>query len=211
MKKQLPDLINSKIIDIIKSYKRLFFMSLVAFLFFSGCKNDLEKIQLFSEEAIIPNLSGKNVTILRSDSARLGVRIVAPEIRRYDNLEEPFMEFPKGVEVFFLDSLQEVKTYITAKYAIRYEQQFIYYARDSVVAKNVKTNEWVKSEEMYWDEKNGLVYSEKFTTIQRKDGIYYGRKGFESTQDFTSWKLKKPTAKLTISDDNENEEGKDQQ
>lgn len=178
----------------------------MAFVFFQDCKNDLEKIQLYSEESIIPNLSGKNVTILRSDSGQIGIRIVAPVIKRYDNIDEPFMEFPKGVEVFFLDSLQQVKTYITAKYAIRYEQQYLYYAKDSVVAKNVKSDEWVKSEEMYWDEKKGLVYSDKFTTIKRKDGIYYGRKGFESTQDFSSWILKKPTAKLTISEETDVEQ-----
>ena len=179
--------------------------SLIAFILFNNCKNDLQKINIYSEETIFPNLSGKNVTILRSDSGRLGIRIVAPEIKRYDNVDEPFMEFPKGVEVFFLDSLQNVKTYITAKYAIRYEHQYLYYARDSVVAKNVQTEEWVKSEEMYWDEKRGLVYSEKYTTIKKKDGIYYGRKGFESTQDFTSWKLKKPTATITLNDESDNE------
>jgi LPS export ABC transporter protein LptC len=204
MKQQQPGLAINIRHNGLSSYKQVFYL-LIAFVFLlPGCKNDLEKIQLFSEEAMIPNLSGKNVQVLRSDSGLLKFKLVAPEIKRYDNVEDPFVEFPKGIDIYFLDSVQQVKTHITAKYAIQYTEQHLYYARDSVVAENTETGEWISSEEMYWDEKKGIVYSEKFTTIQRTDGIYYGRKGFEAQQDFSSWKLKKPQATLNI--DNEGSE-----
>ena len=203
MKQPLPDLVINTFEKIFKSNKLQIILWFVAFTFLIGCKNDMEKINLFAEQTIVPNLSGKNITILRSDSGRLVMRIEAPEIKQYSNIDEPFMEFPKGVDVYFLDSAENVKTHVTANYAIRYDQQNLYYGRDSVVAKNVQTNEWITSEEMYWDENKRIIYSDKFTTINRKDGIYYGRKGFESTQDFSSWKLKKPTAKLNMNSENE--------
>jgi len=203
MKQPLSDLMN-KIYFLfqLKSYKRIFQIPLIAFVvLISGCKNDLEKIHLLSEDTNFPNLSGKNVELFRSDSGKLNMKMFAPEVKIYENVDNPFREFPKGMDVFFFDENQRVKTHISSKYAIYYIEENLYYARDSVVVKNTLTNEWVKSEEMYWDEKKEIVYSDKFSTIQTKDGTYYGREGFESTQDFTIRKLKKATGKLLIDEE----------
>lgn len=203
MKQQQPGSQTKKILKIFKSYGWAICLP-VAFIFIVSCKNDLVTIQDFVEEEEMPSLSGKNILWLRSDSARLTIRVKAPLIKRFDDVDEPYIEFPQGIEVYFLDSLQNVKSSIIAKYAIRYEKDYLYYARDSVVASNLKTGEWIKSEEMYWDEKKGTVYSDRFSTIKRLDGIFYGPNGFEALQDFSSWKMKKLSGSLNISDE-ENE------
>ena len=185
------------------NYKHLIKMVFVVFLIISSCKNDLERIKSFSEEDIIPTLSGKDITIYRSDSGNVNIKITSPEIKRFDQHEEPYLEFPKGLDVFFLDSAAQVKTHISSKYAIYYEQQKLWFARDSVVAMNVIENESITSEEMYWNEDQRRVYSDKFTTVVKKDGTYHGRKGFEAKQDFSSWKLKQMYGKGIITEKNE--------
>ena len=170
----------------VKSYRLIHWVLFIAFaIFLSGCKNDLEKISMFDDDINVPNMSIKNMTMLKSDSSKLVMRIWAPEMKNFDNADEPFIEFPKGLVVTFLDSLQRDNIQITSKYAIYYNRQRLYYAKDSVVVKKIHTDEWVKSEEMYWDEDKRLIYSNKLTWVKSKGKLRYFDKYFESNEDFT--------------------------
>ena len=170
----------------VKSYRLIHWGLFIAFaIFLSGCKNDLEKISMFDDDINVPNMSIKNMTMLKSDSSKLVMRIWAPEMKNFDNVDEPFIEFPKGLVVTFLDSLQRDNIQITSKYAIYYNRQRLYYAKDSVVVKKIHTDEWVKSEEMYWDEDKRLIYSNKLTWVKSKGKLRYFDKYFESNEDFT--------------------------
>lgn len=164
-------------------------MPFLIFFTLIQCENDIEKIKSFSNESVIPIVSGKNFEIYKSDSAKIQVRILAPEIYHFADVEEPYIEFPKGIEVFFFDSLQQVESMIKAQYAIYYELQKLWNAKNDVRAYNLTEGEELYTEELYWDEGKSQIYSDKFTKIITPDGTFFGNEGFESNQSFSKWKL----------------------
>ena len=62
----------------------------------------------------------------------------------------------------------------------------------------------MNSEELIWDEKKKIIYSEQFVRITTDESIIMG-KGFEADQSFETWEIFNPTGTIEI-DENENEE-----
>jgi len=164
------------------------FWFLAIFLAFHACENDLAEVKKLISQDEVAIETARGIEILYSDSAVVKVRIKSPTLLRYLDRREPRQEFPDGLTVEFFGGLNQVSSRMTAKYAVRYENQNKIIIRDSVVWESNK-NERLETEELIWDETEDKVYSNRPVTIRRKDEIIYGY-GFESNQDFTSWKIK---------------------
>ena len=54
---------------------------------------------------------------------------------------------------------------------------------------------------LFWDEKKGKVYSDKFIQIEQEDKVIKGY-GFESNQDLTEYEIKNTTGIFTVEDTN---------
>ncbi len=167
-----------------------------------SCKNDIETINALNNEIKLPDQSGFDIEITYTDSGRIQGKIYAPEVNKYDRGEEPYVEFPKGMKVIFYDSLERPNSYIKANYAIYFEKKQLWEARNQVVAENQANHDKLETEQMFWDQKEERIYSEKFTRLTNADGISYGEGGFESRQDMTKWRLKGSSGTLNVSNDN---------
>ncbi len=177
----------------------LFFSGFVLLLF--SCRNDIEKVHAFASEMDLPELGAKDIEIEYTDTAKLQMRFKAPVVNQYSKAQEPYYEFPKGIEVYFYDKDEKVQSIITANYSIYFEKKELWEARDSVVARNLESGERIESEQMFWDQKKELIYSEVFTKITDEDGVYYGEKGFEAAQDLSYYRLKASTGKVKVKDE----------
>jgi LPS export ABC transporter protein LptC len=165
-------------------------LMLAAILHFGSCKNDIEQINALTGDLNLPNQSGKNYEVQYTDSGRLQLKFKAPLVARYIKKEGgPYYEFSGGIEVIFYDKESNPESMVTAGYAKYFEEKNLWEARDSVVAKNLKTYERLDTEQLFWDMNKKIVYSEVFTKITNPDGVYYGEKGFEATQDMKKYKL----------------------
>jgi LPS export ABC transporter protein LptC len=171
---------------------------------FVSCKNDIETINALNNEIKLPDQSGFNIEITYTDSGKIQGKIYAPEVNKYDRGEEPYVEFPKGMKVMFYDSLERPTSYIKANYAIYYEKKQLWEARNQVVAENLVNHDKLETEQMFWDQKEEKIYSEKFTRLTNSDGISYGEGGFESRQDMSKWRLKGSSGTLNVNNDNIN-------
>jgi LPS export ABC transporter protein LptC len=161
-----------------------------AILYFGSCKNEIEQINAVTGDLNLPNQSGKNYEVQYTDSGLMKLKFKAPIVSRYTKKEGgPFYEFPAGLEVVFYDKESNPESKITAGYAKYFEEKNLWEARDSVVARNLKTSERLETEQLFWDMNKKTVYSEVFTKITNVDGVYYGEKGFEATQDMKKYKL----------------------
>ncbi len=149
----------------------------------------------------LPVVAANEVQIIYSDSARVRLRISAPEINRYNTSEKQYTEFPKGILVEQFDTSLQVTALIKANYAIFYEKQNLWLARSNVIARNLLKNEELNTEELYWDQNNGMIYSQKFTKIVNEDGVFYGEGGFEAKEDLSKWRMKGIKGKVNIKDD----------
>jgi hypothetical protein len=94
----------------------------------------------------------------------------------------------------------KVESHIEADYALFFEKQELWEARNNVVAKNESTNEQLFTEHIFWNQKEEKIYSDQFTKIIKADGTFTGEKGFEARQDLTKWKLFRSKGTVNVKD-----------
>ncbi len=153
-----------------------------------SCANDIEKVKIYSVTEILPSLTAEGYEMLYSDSTVIRFKLQTPELLRHDNEKEPYTEFPSGVNIIKYDANMNVISSISALYAKNFDSDDRWEVKNNVVAVNVK-GDTLKTEYLVWDQKRGKIYSNQFVKIIQKDQIYTGV-GFESDQDFSSYKIK---------------------
>lgn len=190
---------NTRYIKTLKKGIALLFSGVALFTF--SCKSDLEKVNIFANELDLPEISAKKLEIEYTDTGKLQMKFVTPLINHYATAEEPYYEYPEGIEVYFYDENEELESVITANYSIYYSKTQLWEARDSVVAKQIKTGERIETEQLFWEQPKQIIYSEVFTKITNEDGIYYGEDGFEAAQDLSRYKLLGSSGTVRVKDE----------
>jgi LPS export ABC transporter protein LptC len=168
---------------------------------FISCENDIEVIKKITNPNVLPELTGTNVEIWYSDSAKLKVKIVTPQLDRYlKEAQKTYIEFPKGIHVYFYNDSMQVHAEISSRYAIYKESEKLWEARNDVVVINTK-GEKLNTEQLFWDEVKEKIYSTSYSRITTPDGENIGEKGFEAKQDFTEWRLNRSRGKVKFRDE----------
>jgi LPS export ABC transporter protein LptC len=169
--------------------------------FFPSCENDLEKIRTLTSIDGIPDASGTQYEILYTDSFRLKVRILAPEIQRFARQEEPIINFPKGMTAYFYNDSLEIEAYIKARHVTYFEKDYLWEARNNVEGRNLSNGNQINTEHMFWDERKDLIYSDTRSRVVNPDGTFYGENGFEARQDLSWYRLKKSKGVVNLKDE----------
>ena len=170
---------------------------IIAMLF--ACKNEMSEVVAVNFSDTLPDIAGKDVAFTYSDSANVQVRLTGPVMHAYDG-DEPYTLFPEGFMVEFYDSVLTVTTVITAEYGIHYREKGIMEARKNVVVTNYETKEQLNTEELIWDEKKELIYSNKFVKITMEDGVLYGDT-LIANQDFSKRQILHIYGEIEVEDD----------
>ena len=170
----------------------------ILFVFFTACKNDIKVINTIGNKNFLPVESAKNVETIYSDSAHILMIVKAPVLDYYEG-EKPYHEMPKGIEIYFYDTLMQVKSKLTANYAISYEKEKIMEAKNNVIVVNEK-KEQLNTEHLVWDEKRAIIFSDKFVKINTGKEILLGE-GMESDERFDKWKIKRPKGSISVKED----------
>ena len=181
-----------------KSSFRILLVILVTMLF--SCTNDMEVVNKYIDIEIEPDLVGDNVEVLYSDSARLQVKMTTPLLKRYESAKEARDEFPEGLHVWLYEKTGELKAEITANWAKQDIATGLWEARSNVVVTSAD-GRILETEQLFWDTKKGIVYSEKYTKITSKDGTVGTGYTFTAKQDFSDWELKKGKATIVLEDE----------
>jgi len=166
---------------------------------FTSCENGIEKVKLMSEERNFPDQSMTNAEIHHTTNGRLKVKITAAEINRYISVDEPHTIFPKGLDVLFYDSTMNVESRISANYAIYHESDKKWEARNDVVTIN-NEGDTLNTEYLVWDQNKEIIHTDQYVRITTPDGIIQG-KGFESSQDFSNWRIKETTGTIEVNNE----------
>lgn len=172
------------------------------FLLAVSCGNDIKEVRETAAKYEPSKETGKGITMLYTQNGQLKVMLKSPAIVRY-NIEDPYIEFPQGLNLEFYNSNREVESTLDAKYGIRYEKQEKTIFRDSVIVVNAK-DEVLITDELIWDEKKEKIFSDKNVKFKRTDETLYGS-GFEANQDFTNYKIFNPVGETYV-DPGENDE-----
>ena len=148
-----------------------------------------------------PMVESENVQILVSDSAVIKIKIEGAHSLQHQNGD---LEFPKGMQATIYNKLGEPITKLTALQAFKNSGENIYRAVGDVFVTNLKKKETLRTEELFWDPDEEIIYTEKFVTIKTEDDLIPGE-GLIAPQDFSTFEIKKPTEALfKLEDNNEN-------
>ena len=71
-----------------------------------ACKNDIKEVNALAEREKRPDMTGENLELIYSDSARIKYRVLAPEYIKVIGKKKNMKSFRKG-SMYFLMILQE--------------------------------------------------------------------------------------------------------
>jgi LPS export ABC transporter protein LptC len=165
--------------------------------FMISCQTNRNEVMSIGKNSITPQLSGKEVTMLYSDSTVLKIRLQAPQMQKFEKgVKEPMTIMPKGLFVTFFDPQQKVTTTLKADYGIRYERSQRMEVKYNVEVVNVN-GEKLNTEHLTWDEQKQKIISNAFVKITTAKEIITGN-GLESNQDFTQYEIKEITGTIRL-------------
>jgi LPS export ABC transporter protein LptC len=153
-----------------------------------SCENEISKIKVLSSTEEPPSATAQGYEMLFSDSTVIRFKLQTPELIKYENEKEPYIEFPQGVIIEKYDAKMNVVSKVTANYAKNFPADNRWEAKNNVIAINLN-GDTLKTEYLVWDMKSEKIYSDQFVKIIQKDQTFTGV-GFESNQDFTEYSFK---------------------
>lgn len=160
-----------------------------------ACGNDPADIEAYMDKLKTGEERAEDVEILYSDSALVKVRITGHEMITSLEQQKPTQRFTQGVLVEFFDPRQKISSTLYGNYAIREEKNGKIFIRDSVVWQSIGGDK-LETEELVWDERKKMVYSDRFVVITRPTEKIWGQ-GFEADQDFTNAKINAVEGRVT--------------
>lgn len=163
-----------------------------------GCKTDIQTINQVTIDKNAPSETMKDVELMYSDSGKVRMKLSGPQLDRF-NVEKPYVEFPKGVNVLFYDDSLKVDSKLKADYGIRWEKEGKMEVKRNVEVVNIK-NEKLNTEDLIWEEGKDKIYTDAFVKITTKDEVMYGD-GLESNRDFTKYKIKNIKGTIALQDE----------
>jgi LPS export ABC transporter protein LptC len=169
-------------------------------LLFFACETNRNEVMSIGKKNIMPSQTGKDITLLYSDSTILKIKLQAPQMQMYDkDVKQKVTIMPKGLYVIFYDDNGKQTTTLKANYGVRYEE-----AKRMEVKYNVEVinanGEKLNTEHLIWDEKTKKITSDAFVKITTAKQIIMG-KGLEANQDFTKYEIKEITGSVQVGDD----------
>ena len=167
-----------------------------------ACENDMQTINSFNTDEVLPDETAKDIEVIYSDSGMVMIKLISSRLNRYQN-EEPYIEFPEGLQLLFFDSLMNVKSELTANYGISWEKKKLMEVKDDVVITDFEKDEILNTEHIIWDQNKRTIYSEVFVKRTTADGVMYGD-GFSADENLNSYKLIRPRGVITVDDDSRN-------
>jgi len=176
--------------------KSIAVLCITAMLF--ACKNDMETITSLTVDDSVASETAKNIEMIYSDSGKIVIKLTSPLLKRYIN-DDPYLEFPEGLHLFFYDSLMQVESELTANYGINWEDKKLMEVKDDVVITNHAKEEVLNTEHVIWDQRIKKIYSDVFVKRTSPEGVLYGE-GFDADESLKAWKLRNVSGEFTFED-----------
>jgi LPS export ABC transporter protein LptC len=175
-------------------------LGFIAGTIFISCSNDIEIVYEITAESGMPAFMVEELETFYSDSGIVKVKIYAPKLVRYDNKDASFDEYPEGINVEFFDANLNTTATLDCQYAKYHIKEELWEAKNNVEIVNIEKGESLNTELLFWDLRNERIYSDKFVRIKTEKEILFGQ-GFESNQEFSKWRIIKPTGTILIEED----------
>ena len=155
------------------------------------------------EKKSIPQLDATDFETTLNDSGIIRYHLKTPRLLVFPEERNPkrdeYYEFPQGFHVQEYDQDRKIKSEMSGNYGKYYTKLGKWYASGNVVMINSK-GDTLRTEELNYDQKKDLIYSDKFVSIRRGGQDFNGSGGFKSNSQMTSWTFMKTQGHVYIED-----------
>ena len=158
------------------------------FLIFISCERKPVNLDNFVEDNEQPIEVINDLEIKHNKNGLLKIKIIASKIHRYQ-FKEPSLIFSDNFTVYFYNDSLKVESILQAEEATLNEKKKIMKAFKNVVLTSSKQQK-LETEELIWDEKKNIIFTEREVKITNQEEIIYG-KGFISNPSFTKYSIDK--------------------
>ncbi len=132
-----------------------------------------------------PEETSEGVTLYFSDLGKIKMKLVAPILNRYYDAQK--MECPKGMTVYFYDSLGLEESRLRANYGLLYSEQQFLILKDSVVLTSNGSRS-LETPLLNINFKLDSIYTTEKVKITTLDGEIKGR-GMYTNSNFTNYEI----------------------
>lgn len=174
--------------------KELFLLLLIAWIL-PSCENSENEISRITARPNDPVEEIAGLQTIYSDSGNVKVLLEAPVMKKV-LVPKQVTELPKGMKISFYDAEMNIISRMKSDYAIHYEKEHRWEARNNVEVVNLK-GEKLNTEKLIWDERENKLLSDNFVKITTSKEIIMGN-GFEADQDFSHYKIFNVTGHITL-------------
>jgi LPS export ABC transporter protein LptC len=172
---------------------------LVGGILFS-CVNDLDAIKKISYKSTDPDERTSELKVFYTDSGFAKIEVYAKLAETYSK-PEPLLKIKDGLKVTFFDDLGEVVSVLTAINGEIYQKKGLIIVRDSVQLFNEKKQQRLETEELFWNQIDEQIYTEKEVIIRTPEALFFGE-GLKTKQDFSTYEFFKPKGTIKLKSKN---------
>lgn len=199
--------------DFIKKYKpsiRILSISILILGFLISCGNDKkEYVNAPLDNETMPSMRDDSVTMLISDSGLIKYKLITKNWEFFENAKDPHWYFPEGIYLEQFDTSFQKQVTIKADTAWHFTLRKLWKLKGNVFIENIQ-DETFSTDELFWDEKEQKVYSDKYIEINRPEKLMLKGIGFESNLNMTQYRIFRPHDTDIYFDDNQNTESQSQ-
>ena len=182
---------------VLKYTKNIFFIALTAFfVLILSCESNFKEVQKINSTEFMPTTEATDFNTKYTDSGRIKSILISPQMLDYSSVVYPFSEFPRGIDLTMFDKNGK-KTFIKAKYAVRYKSTQIIDLQGDVVITN-EVGQKMTTQQLYFNQKNEWFYTEKQFVYTSPDGLLTGT-GVDFSKDFKVMNTQKLSGQLNNS------------
>jgi LPS export ABC transporter protein LptC len=150
-------------------------------LLISGCESNFKEVQKSNFSEFVPSGEAEKMNLKYTDSGRITAILKSPKMMDYTNVDFPFTDFPKGIDLTLYDKNSK-RTVILADYATSYKTTNIIDLIGNVKISS-QDGQILETDQLYFDQKNEWFFTEKNFKFTDVKGSSNGQ-GIDFSKDF---------------------------
>ncbi|MCB0448766.1 MAG: LPS export ABC transporter periplasmic protein LptC [Confluentibacter sp.] len=178
-------------------YKIPNIVTLILVTMFFSCNDGLKQVQKMGISENEPIGIAENINLKYTDSGRVTANLLSPKRLDFSNRNFPYDEFPEGITLYLYDD-DNKKSTVVSDYAIIYSTTNLIDLQGNVLI-TTSDNNILKAEQLYYDQKNEWLFTNKPVTFTTEKDIINGN-GFDSNSKFTNAEVLEVTGYVTVED-----------
>ena len=138
------------------------------------------------ENKPIPSLDAVDFETTYFDSGFVKYHLKTPRLLDFSGEKVSYLEFPDGFHLQEFDDHGKIISKLSGNYGKEYIKEQKWLATGNVILINNR-GDTLRTEELNYNEKEDLIYTDKFVSIKKGDQFITGSGGFKSDAQMTKW------------------------